>query len=209
MRHPDDAHLHDAESKRYRYYVCYNAQQQGWQNCETKSVGAPAIEAAVIDSIRRLGSDPELGRRTVEHARNQVAARIEQRRKDEAAGRDQLRRLNMEMACAATVSGEEDGAAARFDRLVEVHKEVQTIEDRLTTIRAELEALADDPLDPMDVLSALGRFEPAWNSLRTHQQTRMVNLLVERVGYDGRTGKVTVAFRSQGMRELCSGRNVE
>ena len=58
-------------------------------------------------------------------------------------------------------------------------------------------------------LSAIERFEPAWNSLRTHQQTRIVNLLVERVGYDGRTGKVTVAFRSQGMRELCSGRKVE
>jgi site-specific DNA recombinase len=28
------------KSKRYRYYVCYNAQQQGWQNCETKSVSA-------------------------------------------------------------------------------------------------------------------------------------------------------------------------
>ena len=52
-------------------------------------------------------------------------------------------------------------------------------------------------------------FEPVWNSLRTHQQTRIVNLLVERVGYDGRTGKITVAFRSQGMRELCSGRKVE
>ncbi len=196
-------------SKRYRYYVCYNAQQRGWNTCETKSVGAPAIETAVIQSIRRLGSDPEIARRTVEHARAQVTARSEQLSKDEAAGRAQLRRLNMEMACAATVSGEEDGAASRFDRLVEVHKEVQAIEDRLTAIRAELEALKDDPLDATDVLAALERFEPVWDSLRTHQQTRMVNLLVERVGYDGRSGKVTVAFRSQGMRELSSGRKVE
>ena len=110
-------------------------------------MGAPAIEVAVIEAIHKLGSDPELARRTVEHARNQVAARAEQLRKDEAAGREQLRRLNMEMACAATVSGEEDGAAARFDRLVGVHQEVQAIEDRLTAIRAELKALADDPLD--------------------------------------------------------------
>jgi len=92
---------------------------------------------------------------------------------------------------------------------VEIHKEVQAIEDRLTAIRTELEVLKDDPLDATDVLAALDRFEPVWNSLRTHQQTRMVNLLVERVGYDGRSGKVTVAFRSQGMRELSSGRKVE
>ena len=196
-------------AKRYRYYVCLNAQQRGWNTCETKSVAAHAIEAAVIDSIRRLGSDPEIARRTVEHARAQVAARSEQLRNDEAAGQLQLRRLNTEMACAATVSGNNDGAAARFDRLVELHKEVQAIEDRLVTLRAELEVLKDDPLDAADVLAALERFEPVWNSLRTHQQTRMVNLLIERVGYDGRTGKVTVAYRSQGMRELCSGRKVE
>jgi site-specific DNA recombinase len=29
-------------------------------------------------------------------------------------------------------------------------------------------------------------------------------LLVERVGYDGRDGKVTVTFRSPGIKALCS-----
>ena len=48
------------KSKRYRYYVCYKAQQQGWQNCETKSVSAQSIETAVLDSIRRIGTDPRL-----------------------------------------------------------------------------------------------------------------------------------------------------
>jgi site-specific DNA recombinase len=196
-------------SKRYRYYVCHNAQQRGWNTCDTKSVAAQPIETAVVEGIRTLGTDPELARRTVEHARNQVAARIEQLRRDEAGCRDQIRKLNMEMACAAALCGEENGAAARFDRLVDVHKEVQVIEERLNAIRAELAELSDDPLDAADVLSALERFEPVWNSLRTHQQTRMVNMLVERVGYDGRNGKVTVAFRSQGMRELCNRRTVE
>jgi septation ring formation regulator EzrA len=118
----------------------------------------------VIESIRRLGSDPEIARRTVEHARAQVAARTEQLRKDEAAGGLKLRRLNTEMACAATVSGED--AATRFDRLVELQKNVQSIQERLVTLRAELEVLKADPLDAADVLSALQRFEPVRNSLR-------------------------------------------
>ena len=144
-------------AKRYRYYVCLNAQQRGWNTCETKSVAAHAIEGAVIESIRRLGSDPEIARRTVEHARAQVSAKTEQLRKDETEARQQLRRLNMEMACAATVSSEEAGSAARFDRLVAGHKEVQVVEERLLTIRAELEALLDDPLDPADILTAPDR----------------------------------------------------
>ena len=196
-------------SKRYRYYVCYHAQQHGWNKCETKSVPAQNLEAAVIQAVRKLGTDPELARRTVEHARSQVTARVDQLRKDEAAGKEQLRRLHSEMVCAATVAGEEDGSAARFDRLVEVHKEVHKIEERLVAIREELAALQDDPLDAEDVLAELRRFDGVWDSTRTHQQMRLVSLVVERVGYDGRTRKVTVAFRSQGMRELCSGRRIE
>jgi site-specific DNA recombinase len=196
-------------AKRYRYYVCYHAQQHGWNKCETKSVPAQNLEAAVIQAVRNLGNDPELARRTVEHARNQVSARVEQLRKDEATGKEQLRRLHAEMVCAATVAGEEDGSAARFDRLLEVHKEVHGIEERLTAIRSELAALQDDPLDVEDVLAELHKFDGVWDSMKMHQQIRLVNLVVERVGFDGRTRKVTVAFRSQGMRELCSGRRIE
>ncbi|MCC6392066.1 MAG: hypothetical protein IT167_15810 [Bryobacterales bacterium] len=135
--------------------------------------------------------------------------RLEQLGKEEAGCKEQLRRLHSEMVCAATVSGEEDGAAARFDRMVEVHKEVQAIEERLVSIREELTVLQDDPLNVDDVLAELRRFDGVWDSMRAHQQARLVNLVVQRVGYDGRTQKVTVAFRSQGMRELCSGRKIE
>ena len=60
-----------------------------------------------------------------------------------------------------------------------------------------------------DVVAELRKFDGVWDSMRTPQQMRLVNLVVERVGYDGRTRKVTVAFRSQGMRGLCSGRRIE
>ena len=62
------------KSKRYRYYVCYNAQQQGWQNCETKSVSAQAIETAVLDSIRRIGTDPKLAEAVAAEALDQMCA---------------------------------------------------------------------------------------------------------------------------------------
>src|ERR1035437_9792633 len=63
------------KSKRYRYYVCYNAQQQGWQNCETKSVSAQAIETAVLDSIRRIVKDPKLAETVAAEALGQMARR--------------------------------------------------------------------------------------------------------------------------------------
>jgi site-specific DNA recombinase len=192
------------KSKRYRYYVCYNAQQRGWNICETKSVAAHSIEEAVIESIRKLGTNPELARETVQQARAQVATRIEQLKREESTAKERLRRLNVEIARTAATSDQMDGAA-RCDRLVEAQKEFQTIESQLTVIRTELETLNCDPLDELDLMAALCAFDPVWTSMRTHEQTRLLRLLVESVGYDGRSRKVTVAFRSPGMRELCAG----
>jgi hypothetical protein len=38
--------------RRYRYYVCRRARQNGWSSCPTKSVPARLIEDAVLDRLR-------------------------------------------------------------------------------------------------------------------------------------------------------------
>jgi site-specific DNA recombinase len=38
--------------RRYRYYVCKSARQNGWNSCPTKSVPARMIEDAVLDQLR-------------------------------------------------------------------------------------------------------------------------------------------------------------
>jgi site-specific DNA recombinase len=38
--------------RRYRYYVCKSARQNGWNSCPTKSVQARMIEDAVLDQLR-------------------------------------------------------------------------------------------------------------------------------------------------------------
>jgi hypothetical protein len=38
--------------RRYRYYVCRSARQNGWSSCPTKSVPARMIEEAVIDQLQ-------------------------------------------------------------------------------------------------------------------------------------------------------------
>jgi site-specific DNA recombinase len=40
--------------KRYRYYVCLQAQKRGWHTCPSKSVPAAEIERFVLDQIRKL-----------------------------------------------------------------------------------------------------------------------------------------------------------
>jgi len=38
--------------RRYRYYVCRAARQNGWSSCPTKSVPARVIEEAVLEQLR-------------------------------------------------------------------------------------------------------------------------------------------------------------
>jgi len=187
-------------SRRYRYYVCYHAQQRGWKNCQTKSVSAPAIEAAVLESIRSLGTNSELARETARQAREQIAAKMEDLQQQQADARRRLRDLNAELV---RVAGED--SPARFDRMLALQTEIQTAEQRMATLAQELKALESDPIDEEDLVRALAQFDPVWQLLTTREQVRIVNLLIEKVGYDGRTGKVTVSFRSAGLKELCNG----
>jgi hypothetical protein len=38
--------------RRYRYYVCQAARQNGWASCPTKSVSAALIEESVVAQLR-------------------------------------------------------------------------------------------------------------------------------------------------------------
>jgi len=44
----------------YRYYVCVNAHQRGWNKCTTRSVSAPELEGAVIQNLRAFAQDPAM-----------------------------------------------------------------------------------------------------------------------------------------------------
>jgi site-specific DNA recombinase len=189
------------KSKRYRYYVCYNAQQQGWQNCATKSVSAQAVETAVLDSIRRIGTDPKLAEAVASEAIDQMAHRRRDLEQECDAHRRSLRQLNLNLAREAADTSVDSGA--RFDRIVGIQKEIETTERQLVELAAERKSCEQDRVDAEDLRRTLAEFDAIWTSLTTREQEQLIQLLVAKVGYDGRTGKVTVNFRSAGAKELC------
>ena len=133
------------KSKRYRYYVCYNAQQQGWKNCETKSVPAQAIESAVLDSIRRLGTDPKLAEAVAAEALDQVARRRREVDQESESQRRSLRQLNQSLAREAADTSVDSGA--RFERIAALQHEIETTERRLAELGAERNDLDRDHIN--------------------------------------------------------------
>jgi len=188
--------------RRYRYYVCSTAQQRGWDACPSKSLAAQQIEDSVVERVRGLAQNPQIVAETVRQARQLAEANFGELRAELEACERELRRLNRDLVKVAATTN----TGMRVDRLADLQDRIGSTERRMSEIRADLGALEREAVSEPEVAEALATFDPVWESLNTNEQTRIVRTLIERVGYDGRTGKVAVTFRSAGFRDLCEGR---
>jgi site-specific DNA recombinase len=182
--------------RRYRYYVCATAQQRGWDACPSKSLAAQQIEDSVVEHVRQLARNPQIIFETIRQADEQSAVGAAGLRAELQAGEKELRRLNADLVKVAATTGN----GMRVDRLADLQERIGSVERRMSEIRAELGALEADAVSEEEVVEALKAFDPVWKSLNTNEQTRIIRTVIERVGYDGRTGKVAVTFRSAGFK---------
>jgi len=60
-----------------------------------------------------------------------------------------------------------------------------------------------------DVVHSLTGFEPIWESLTVREQSRIVQLIVKQVDYDGSTGRVTITFHPDGIKAIAMERRPE
>lgn len=188
--------------KRYRYYVCTTAQKRGWHNCPSKSIPAGEIEQFVAEQLRRIGRDPALVRETVAQARSlgesQRAALDAERRglqRDLAHWNDKVRDLLGHIA-------PNDTETPTTARLADLQERIRGAERRATEVDEQLLTLSRGIVDEAQVAAAMARFDPVWDSLTPREQARIIELVVERVDYDGGTGQVSIAFHPCGIRSL-------
>jgi site-specific DNA recombinase len=87
-------HSHTTKSgnRRYRYYICQNAQSRGWQSCPSPSVPAREIERFVVDQVKCIGRDTNLLTETLEQCRHQREESIRGLESEKLALERELRR---------------------------------------------------------------------------------------------------------------------
>lgn len=110
--------------KRYRYYVCVNAQKRGWHNCPSRSLPAAEIEGFVVEQIRAVARDPQIVAATLDEAARQAAdslATLAEERgaveRDLARAASELQQLAMETIGAKDESPETKCLADAQDRV--------------------------------------------------------------------------------------------
>ena len=158
----------------------------------------------MVDQIRGIGTNPlvfaEILRQQGEQRRTSSGA-LEN---EKAAIERDLRKLGEDisgMAGLATNKG--SGARAAIDRLPDLHDKVASLDERLSQVRYELAEFEGQHFDIGDLEVALKRFDPLWEQMSSHEQERFIRALVEQVRYDGKSGNVTVSFKSTGIKHLC------
>ena len=189
----------------YRYYVCVKAHQRGWTQCETRSVSAPALEDAVVQQLRGIGHNPTVLREVLKQLadhRNRESAVIAKEKTDVE---QELQNIAQEMKETVSVAAVDGNSADRATgRLAELQDRVSHLSNRLGELRQLLAAIEAEGVDVQDVEAALHDFDSLWEQLSTWEQERFIRTLVEHVRYDGKTGTVTLGFRSRGIKDLCS-----
>ncbi|MEW6441847.1 MAG: zinc ribbon domain-containing protein [bacterium] len=185
-------------NKRYRYYVCTKAQKQGWDTCPNKSIPANEIERFVVDRIRAIGRDPGLVAKVLSQVRLQEAKQRQGLLSERKGLEHELTRLNGQVRRML----EQGDLNGDLDRLATLQDRIRAAEQRVTEIQEEMIKASRRKVEEAEFVSALKSFEPVWDALSPREQTRLIRLLVERVGYDGGKETLAITFRPAGVKIL-------
>jgi site-specific DNA recombinase len=194
-------HTHTTKNgnKRYRYYVCLNAQKRGWHTCPSKSIPAPEIERFVVDQVRGVGKDSTVLAETLRQTRTRGRTRIKELEAEKLSLERDLKRHNDELR---KLAGRLATNGTATDRVADLQDRIRAAEQRATQVREELVALSRELVDEKEVARALSLFDPVWETLSPREQVRVIRLLVQRVDYDGEKGTVSVTFHPAGIKTL-------
>jgi site-specific DNA recombinase len=189
-------------TKRYRYYVCTGAQKRGWHTCPSKSIPAGEIERFVVEQIKCIGRDPTLLHETIAQARNQGQSQVAALEVERRGLERELARWNGEVRTLLQQLVPGEGNTPSTARLADLQERIRGAEQRATEVREQVIALSREIVDQREVAKAMAVFDPVWDSLTPREQARVIQLLVERVDYDGATGKISITFHASGIKTL-------
>lgn len=179
----------------YRYYVCQRAQKNGWATCPSPSLPAGEIEQFIVDQIKRIGSDPAVVRDTVAEISRQRDVKIKRLTGEKAA-------LVRDVRAGYTEMGKLTGGVFDDARFADVHDRIRLDENRLREIDDELSGLRDAAAGETEILESLAQFDSVWTVLPPRDQARIIELLIERVTYDGRSSDLSITYRPTGVQSL-------
>ena len=185
--------------RNYRYYTCGRASKTGHSNCPVKSVPAGDMEGAVIQQLRAMFKSPEMIAQTYQATRGLEAEELERLRSERTELEARLAELK-QAASRLLDSGASDSETT--DEIRRTNEEFVDTQRRFRDIDEEIHGMQARLVSERDVAESLRRLDSIWDELFPLEQSRIVQLLVERVtvNVDG----MNIRIRSNGLHSLVS-----
>jgi site-specific DNA recombinase len=190
------------KSKLYRYYVCQTAIKRGRQWCDTGSLPAGAIEAAVLSEIRCIVEDDGLKREVFEQTegivdRQQAKLAIQLRQLEHQLSRDQ----------AETQRSSLDGLSGQLNqaRRDDLRLRMESVSNQIDEVRQSIEAAKQTRLQRKDIAVAFKDFDSLWALLNPRERTQLLDLLIERVEFDRQSSALSITYHPTAIAALIEG----
>jgi site-specific DNA recombinase len=183
-------------SKRYRYYICSQAQKRGWDRCPSQSVSAGQMERIVLEQISKLGQDPERLKKILAEASKQRHTRL-------ATLEGERRRLERELKVLTKSVPSEIGSGDREKQpalgLETIRENVGHLERRLADTQQQALALQQPSPGVEQAVRTLAVLGQRFGELPVIEQARLIQLMVQRIDYDGGQGKLVLSLDPAGL----------
>ena len=164
--------------KRYRYYVCSNAQRNGYEACPVKTVAAGQIEGAVKDRIRVILRSPDMIARTFRDVQVQAGQERTELQGQKERLEARLVELKRAIGRLARSDGDDGALAAELRKMNDEYRQTQ---DQLVDVGQALEAMVSDGPGEDAVRQALQNLDLLWDELFPIEKERIIKLLVQEV----------------------------
>ena len=194
-------HTTKGGNKRYRYYVCTNAQKRGWDSCPSKSIPAKQIEDFVIEQIKKVGYAPDLLKDVVTLAHEKAKCNLKELEGEKFSLERDMARWLAEIHKTTPLIRPSETDSPAVARLADLQERVRHIETRMTTIRNEIHQITKGLLSQQEAEVAMFSFDAVWESMTLRDKIRLIGLVVKQVDYDGETGRVTITFNPIGIKK--------
>jgi site-specific DNA recombinase len=181
--------------KRYRYYICSQAQKRGWDHCPSQSVPAGPLERIVLEQIAKVGQDQERSGKILNEASKQRKTRL-------ADLEGERRRLERELKILTEKLAQGNGANDRKQPVCgfeTIQENIGHLERRLAETQVQAQALQHPALELEEAAQALMALEQGFEELPVIEQARLIRSIVERVDYDGVQGKLALTLDPAGL----------
>ena len=143
-------HTTKGGNKRYRYYVCTNAQKRGLDSCPSKSIPAKQIEDFVIEQIKKVGYAPDLLKDVVTLALEKAKCNLKDLEGEKFSLERDMARWLAEIHKTTPLIRPNETDSPAVARLADLQERVRHIESRMTTIRNEIHQITKSLLSQQE-----------------------------------------------------------